>query len=408
MATAKDNKLVQLSALVRFNHDLITRLGLTNDTALYAYAVSDAKGKKVSEITKANNVKKALDQLYDLIESANAATLNSSDVKVTNNTATVSLDNVSGGTTTNLTSVDIVSVDDNLVLTGTAKGEGTNAAVNYDIKSVGADKTDGTGTTTGDTSVTDPLTQKSYVDNEINKLQTLTNTTYASGKSSATGATEVKFTQDGTTKKYYFNTTIGGKVYNIELDGTDFLVDGFLQSVEYNATDKTIDFTWNADAKITKTSINVSDLLGNLTAGNGIDATALATGEIAVSLADQTANKYVKLKFDDGGKLDVETVTKTVSSSKDASGNTTWSSAGDGLATSQNVAAVATELQTQIDNIGNKHTSVKAVSGGSEATTSNAIYVDKTAATESEGDIYTVTYATCDNSDIDEIFGITA
>lgn len=60
------------------------------------------------------------------------------------------------------------------------------------------------------------------------------------------------------------------------VDATDFVKDGFLQSVTYDDETKVLTFTWNTDAGITTTPIDLSDLIDTYDAGSGV--TKVTTG----------------------------------------------------------------------------------------------------------------------------------
>lgn len=51
-----------------------------------------------------------------------------------------------------------------------------------------------------------------------------------------------------------------------KIDASDFIKDGFLQSVTENTTDNTLTFTWNTNAGITETTIDIKDLCDVYTA----------------------------------------------------------------------------------------------------------------------------------------------
>jgi hypothetical protein len=100
-----------------------------------------------------------------------------------------------------------------------------------------------------------------------------------------------------------------------EFDATNFIKDGFLQSVTKSATDNTITFTWNTDAGIDTTTIDIDELVEVYTAGDGIDIT----------------NYVVKIK--DSGVTTAKIADKAVTEAKLAEAvttklNKTWEEVG--------------------------------------------------------------------------------
>ena len=81
-----------------------------------------------------------------------------------------------------------------------------------------------------------------------------------------------------------------------EVDASRFVVDGMLQSATYDSDTHVITLTWNTDAGIQATDIDVSDLVDTYTAGDGL---ALANNEFSVDIA--SGEEYIEI--DENGKL---------------------------------------------------------------------------------------------------------
>lgn len=336
-------------------------------------------------ITAATDTKAAIKELDTAVKGSQDAKLSGATVEGSNSKATITFKSANDAT---LAEVGVASTDANLDVAVTGA-----TGVTLDIKSVGANATDGTGTATGDTTATDPLTQKSYVDNEIAKAKKTAAVKVASDKSTVTGAETVGFKKHDTgkdTEKYYVNMTVGegndAKVYNIELDAEDFIKDGVVdqsmvkygknlaatsKSAQGSATRTTGDDTYieirvkdpkdpEAEQTYTYLYVNMSEVIGDLAGGDGI---SLANDVITIDLASQTDNKYVQLALT-GTTEGQKQLNVTVNTADVKEGDTAltpkssqFSGATDNLATTENVAKVANTLQDEINAINGKQNS---------------------------------------------------
>lgn len=102
-----------------------------------------------------------------------------------------------------------------------------------------------------------------------------------------------------------------------EIDASDFIKDGMLESVTKSETDNTITFTWNTDAGKQSTTIDIDDLVEVYTAGNGIDISNFVishkTPDSVASNVTKADRTYVAgITFDEFGHVkSVETATET-------------------------------------------------------------------------------------------------
>ena len=87
-----------------------------------------------------------------------------------------------------------------------------------------------------------------------------------------------------------------------EVDASEFVVDGMLDSVTYDSAAHTMTFTWNTDAGKQATTIDLDDVIAPYTAGNGIDIT---NNEVSVKL-DQTQGNVTLSTTSAGLKAEVE------------------------------------------------------------------------------------------------------
>lgn len=90
-------------------------------------------------------------------------------------------------------------------------------------------------------------------------------------------------------------TGINGEVI-AEFSDADFIADGVLEDVSYNAETKELTFTWNVlgeDGQKKTDVVDISDLIDTYTAGNGIDIT-----DAVVSVKIKTDEKYLKVGAD--------------------------------------------------------------------------------------------------------------
>lgn len=102
-----------------------------------------------------------------------------------------------------------------------------------------------------------------------------------------------------------------------EIDASDFVKDGMLESVTKSEADNTITFTWNTDAGKQSTTIDIDDLVEVYTAGKGIDITNFVishkTPEAVASDVTKADRTYVAgITFDEFGHVkSVETATES-------------------------------------------------------------------------------------------------
>lgn len=409
---------IGISATEKDNNNQRISLNISGETQEGKIVINDkTSGKNVVEIpgltaanvtydktdnkviTAATTTSAAIKELDAALDAANKANLSGATVTEGNAGATVTLED-SGKHS--LASFTVESSDNNL---GVAKA--TGEGITLDIKSVGANASNGTGTVSGDTTATDPLTQKSYVDNEIAKAKKTAAVVMGDGKSIIAGTDIIEFKKNGDetdAEKYYVNMTVGegdgAKVYNIELDAKNFVKDSFLagaktvwgpsapaptnpdetspnKNSDHDAayielTMKTITDPDPAATGGTYTFsyiyVKTSDILGDLVGGDGI---AIDGSNIAIDLASQTGNSLVKLYLDEtagGKKLNVNVTTGETAFNEDAEdAKKKWSVAEGkgGLTTATEVVNVANNLQDQIDIL-----SSQTITG------SNAISVD--------------------------------
>lgn len=372
---------------------------LTAANVTYDKGTGDSADKV---ITGATTTSAAIKELDAALDAANKANLSGATVTAENNVATVTLEDSAENP---LASFTVGSSDNNLEV-AKATGEG----ITLDIKSVGATATDGTGTENGDTTATDALTQKSYVDNEIAKAIKNGTVNVATGKATGTTTGTAEFTNNGD-NDYYVHLTAGDNVYDIKLGADAFVKDSFLDSVEIvdgpvpdtTATKnaKYFKFVWKtekgAEGEETETTyIETSEILGDLVGGDGI---VFDGSNIAIDLADQTGNSLVKLSLDgdtDGEKqLNVNVTTGETTFNEEVEGDAKkWSVAEgkDGLTTATEVVKVANNLQGQIDKLESESLSGSTAISVSPSTIEGETDVTRVklvldADTESEADV---------------------
>lgn len=87
-----------------------------------------------------------------------------------------------------------------------------------------------------------------------------------------------------------------------EVDASEFVVDGMLDSVTYDSDAHTMTFTWNTDAGKQATTIDLDDVIAPYTAGNGIDIT---NNQVSVKL-DPTQGNVTLSTTSAGLKAEVE------------------------------------------------------------------------------------------------------
>ena len=74
-----------------------------------------------------------------------------------------------------------------------------------------------------------------------------------------------------------------------QVDASQFVVDGFLESVTYDDTTKDLVFTWNTDAGVTTTTINLGDLIDTYDAASGVTKVTTGTNPTFVGVVDNTS-----------------------------------------------------------------------------------------------------------------------
>lgn len=386
-----NSKLISLEGLKRFNHQLISALGLTNDTAGYVYAPWTGGDEK------ATTVKGALDQLYDNIGTASAAGLSNIVVTTAEGSTKLSFQNDGGD---ELAAFSLTSLTDQLEITS------TGSDIRFDLKTVGV--VDGTVSSEDPTA----LAEKSYVDYIAQGLSDAGLVEFQSGYNA--DYVNVPFTRVEGTDNYSVTFRQGGEngeAYNIVLDGSAFLQDSFLKSVEYvpgpTAADDVLKFTWvvsnaaDGSEEIFQTSeIPVSSILGDLQGGDGIE---VANGVISVRIAEPQADDYFTIGIDGAGAMQAQVQTGTVT--KDASGSYTSTA---GLVTADQVEAVGNEILGQIEELENAagaaHSKVTATNTSLESG-ADAITVTESKRADG-GSTYTVEYETAEDADIDAIFSL--
>lgn len=124
-------------------------------------------------------------------------------------------------------------------------------------------------------------------------------------------------------------TGIDGEVI-AEFSDADFIADGVLEDVSYNAETKELTFTWNVlgeDGQKKTDVVNISDLIDTYTAGNGIDIT-----NAVVSAKVKTDEKYLKVGanglYTEG--ID-EAIAKAIEELPKEDNDTTYTLTGDGI-----------------------------------------------------------------------------
>lgn len=386
-----NSKLISLEGLKRFNHQLISALGLTNDTAGYVYAPWTGGAEK------ATTVKGALDQLYDNIASASAAGLSNIVVTTADGSTKLSFQNDNGD---EIAAFSLTSLTDQLEITS------TGSDVRFNLRTVGV--VDGVVSSDDDTA----LAEKSYVDYIAQGLASDCFVEFQSGYN--VDYVNVPFTRVEGTDNYSVTFRQGGEsgqAYNIVLDGSAFLQDSFLKSVEYvpgpTAADDVLKFTWvtsnaadGTESVSSVTEIPVSSFLGDLQGGDGIK---VDNGVISVRLAEPQPDDYFTIGLDDNGAIQAQVQTGTVT--KDAEGNYTSTA---GLVTADQVEAVGNEILGQIealeDAAGAAHSKVTATNTSlSEGADAITVVESKRA---DGGSTYTVEYETAADADIDAIFSL--
>lgn len=427
-------KLVTLANLALYNHTLIENLGLKQDNGAYEYAESS-----LTEDAKATNVKGALDHLYDLIATARTSAFASTNVSCDDpKDAFIKFSDGKGIEIQN-TQLEFVSLDDNFVFSE----EGDQSKLNFDIKSIGygvtgltEDDKEAYGDT-GDTTATDPLTQRSYVHNEITKAIQNGTVSVATGKAAGTTTGIAEFTQvkngegQATSNDYYVHLTAGDNVYDILLNADDFVKDAFLNQVKIEKGSKDEDgtftpteagdvyfkFVWNVDngsegeEEATKTTyVKTSDILGDLA---GDKAISVADGKVSLSIAEGSAlsqeDNALALKIAENSPLSQTaagldiTVNGTVTYTK-GDGKTWTTGKTDGIVSA---SALVDTVEDVVEYVNEKtaasKTECKAQINGTESAENDAFTVSSETGEDGQT-IYTYNIITATDKDITDLF----
>jgi len=111
--------------------------------------------------------------------------------------------------------------------------------------------------------------------------------------------------------------TIGGTKIGTGFSDADFIKDGFLSKVEKDTTTNEIVFTWNTDAGLTETRIDIDELVEVYTAGDGIEVedyvNSHAKPATVATNVTKTDRTYISgIEFDEFGHVTkVETGVET-------------------------------------------------------------------------------------------------
>ena len=124
-------------------------------------------------------------------------------------------------------------------------------------------------------------------------------------------------------------TGINGEVI-AEFSDADFIADGVLEDVSYNAETKELTFTWNVlgeDGQKKTDVVDISDLIDTYTAGNGIDITGAV-----VSAKVKTDEKYLKVGADGLYTEGIdEAIAKAIEELPKEDNDTTYTLTGNGV-----------------------------------------------------------------------------
>jgi hypothetical protein len=304
------SKILTIEGLRKYTHELITRLGLTNDTGAYAYA-------SYTGTDRATVVKYALDELYDKLDAMRADGL--ADLTVTQadgaDYVTVELTNADGESLGKFT---LSPADDHISLTV----DGSEIGLGLSVSDAWADADD-----------TDILT-KIAVDAMLQEASTAVDIEWKSGyEAGVTGdieLEEVPFGADGSIRSFMYrqgasqwqNIIIDedtvkaftdDKIANVEVGNalevdtmikTGWTVNGLPANFDVNYPGSFLiithsDANTGAQEKVASL-IPVESLLKGVVNGNGIK---VENGTISLNI-NSTVDNYVNLQFL-MGKLDV-------------------------------------------------------------------------------------------------------
>ena len=136
------------------------------------------------------------------------------------------------------------------------------------------------------TSALEPYATKTYVGEEIAKVEVPVTGVAADDKILALGAdklisAEVALSYDSDNKSINLTGKDGANLGSV--DATPFIKDGMLDGVEYDESTNTLTFTWNTESGKTTDTVVLSDIIEPYTAGNGLQ---LEGNEFSVKVAD--------------------------------------------------------------------------------------------------------------------------
>lgn len=178
------------------------------------------------------------------------------------------------------------------------------------------------------TTALDPYATKTYVGDEIAKIQVPVKGVAANDAVLSLGAdglvsSAISLTYDSNSKSIML---VGKDSANLgTIDATPFIKDGMLDDVAYDAASNTLTFTWNVDGNTKSDTVVLSDILDPYTAGNGID---ISGTNVAVKV-DSTSESFLTVGAD-GVKL--SGVQSAINSAKDQAAADATSKADKALA----------------------------------------------------------------------------
>ena len=278
--------------LLGIKHDADSKTGVTfyTDDAAIESMIQSYVG---TGVTTANTVTSQLVALSGDNSSVSADTSvegakRYADEKVANLTTIVNGDRVTGGTAISATSAAAGTDVSVLVDDSTIKVNGNNQLY---VASTGLTPytglsaitvTPATGSETANTiSLTIDSTDQVLSQSSSGLLSTLS-LDIVQGTDADSGKTFINLCGKGGT----------GDVIST-VDASQFVVDGFLQSVTYDDKTKDLVFTWNTDAGIQTTTINLGDLIDTYDAGSGVTKVTTGINPTFVGVVDTTNSESV-------------------------------------------------------------------------------------------------------------------
>ena len=337
-----NNKGVSYDALKRYHHSLLKALGLTQDTGVYKYA-----GERTDFPEGIESVSAALDALYDLAKDGAVTFSEGKHVKEEGEsdpeTVKFSTDD---GEDTNLYWIN-AKVGDKYV---NIEIDANNFVKDSVLKSVMLLNISGS---------TEETTDRTY------KVNGKDATYYPANSTSVSETEETEETAE-TSKSGKLVVTETGDIYYVGSD-VETLADGTYFYYTWITSDG------EKGDSYSYTSVSLKDVYGDIKGDDYIKFDS-ATAQIQAQVAD-----VVDVKDDDTGKK-----IWTVNSEEGDDTN---------LATAENVAAVATDLQDQIDNN-------KLVDGTVTFSSSD----DNSLTVTADGNAYTLNLKMASDDDIDNLF----